>query len=379
MAHRKVLSAEAPTAWDSTCLSSCDSCPSYCGSSCCYVYSSPPPPVSPYLPPVPSRTPGSDRGGGSSALPPAVIVVIALLGGIFLLVSYYFIIAKSCLIRRRGRSRGRTPPDGGEGGGSWEEEFVEEGRVDHPIWYIRTVGLSPAAISAIAEYEYRKGEGLVEGSDCTVCLSEFSDGEALRILPKCGHAFHVPCIDAWLRSHTNCPLCRAAIVVPVQLPLPPPERLSQRLDGGGGGGGGDRAAGAVVGGGENSNGAGAGEGVEPGEPNGGGLPKEIEEVSGQNGQLGLVVMEEEEGVVPVRRSFSVDSPFLVIEFPGGSEPESSNANTSEARRIDESQSSADRAGTSSRPAGRSQSWSGRLFMPRPNSNSRNSSNSNLSR
>lgn len=156
-------------------------------------------------------------------MPPAVIVVIALLGGIFLLVSYYFIIAKSCLIRRRGRSRGRTPPDGGEGGGSWEEEFVEEGRVDHPIWYIRTVGLSPAAISAIAEYEYRKGEGLVEGSDCTVCLSEFSDGEALRILPKCGHAFHVPCIDAWLRSHTNCPLCRAAIVVPVQLPLPPPE------------------------------------------------------------------------------------------------------------------------------------------------------------
>jgi hypothetical protein len=45
-----------------------------------------------------------------------------------------------------------------------------------------------------------------------VCLGEFSDGELLRLLPKCGHAFHVPCIDTWLRAHVNCPLCRSDVI-----------------------------------------------------------------------------------------------------------------------------------------------------------------------
>nr|GMC81283.1 RING-H2 finger protein ATL54 [Ipomoea batatas] len=59
---------------------------------------------------------------------------------------------------------------------------------------------------------YKRGEGLVEGTECAVCLNEFQDDETLRLLPKCNHAFHIPCIDTWLRSHTNCPLCRAGIV-----------------------------------------------------------------------------------------------------------------------------------------------------------------------
>ncbi|GMN37952.1 hypothetical protein TIFTF001_007243 [Ficus carica] len=50
--------------------------------------------------------------------------------------------------------------------------------------------------------------------DCAVCLSEFEDGDCGRTLPKCGHAFHVACIDAWFRSHSNCPLCRAPVHQP---------------------------------------------------------------------------------------------------------------------------------------------------------------------
>lgn len=59
---------------------------------------------------------------------------------------------------------------------------------------------------------------------CTVCLGEFHDGELLRLLPKCGHAFHVSCIDTWLRAHANCPLCRAVVVAPPPggIPMPPP-------------------------------------------------------------------------------------------------------------------------------------------------------------
>lgn len=55
----------------------------------------------------------------------------------------------------------------------------------------------------------------MESSDCAVCLSEFEEEERLRLLPKCSHAFHVPCIDTWLKSHSNCPLCRAGISVTV--------------------------------------------------------------------------------------------------------------------------------------------------------------------
>lgn len=60
--------------------------------------------------------------------------------------------------------------------------------------------------------EYKTGEGLVHGTGCAVCLAEYRDGDALRLLPKCCHAFHVPCIDTWLVSHTTCPVCRAPVI-----------------------------------------------------------------------------------------------------------------------------------------------------------------------
>ncbi|WOL16485.1 RING-H2 finger protein ATL74 [Canna indica] len=43
---------------------------------------------------------------------------------------------------------------------------------------------------------------------CAICLSDFSDGEKMRVLPACGHRFHVACIDTWLLSHCSCPTCR---------------------------------------------------------------------------------------------------------------------------------------------------------------------------
>ncbi|XP_062179173.1 probable E3 ubiquitin-protein ligase ATL45 [Phragmites australis] len=49
-------------------------------------------------------------------------------------------------------------------------------------------------------------------SECAICLAEFAEGEALRVLPRCGHGFHVACVDAWLRTRATCPSCRASIV-----------------------------------------------------------------------------------------------------------------------------------------------------------------------
>ncbi|XP_030527613.1 E3 ubiquitin-protein ligase RING1-like isoform X2 [Rhodamnia argentea] len=96
-----------------------------------------------------------------------------------------------------------------------QEEFLDEDQgppQDHPVWFIRTIGLDQSVIDSITAFEYKKGEGLTEGTECSVCLGEFEDGENLRLLPKCSHSFHAPCIDTWLRSHKNCPLCRAPIV-----------------------------------------------------------------------------------------------------------------------------------------------------------------------
>lgn len=45
-------------------------------------------------------------------------------------------------------------------------------------------------------------------SDCAICLTEFVVGDEIRVLPSCGHGFHVGCIDTWLGSHSSCPTCR---------------------------------------------------------------------------------------------------------------------------------------------------------------------------
>lgn len=77
-------------------------------------------------------------------------------------------------------------------------------------------GLDDALIKSIKVCKYKKGEGLVEGTDCSVCLCEFQENDSLRLLPKCSHAFHLPCIDTWLKSQSSCPLCRSNISLPPQ-------------------------------------------------------------------------------------------------------------------------------------------------------------------
>lgn len=47
--------------------------------------------------------------------------------------------------------------------------------------------------------------------ECAVCLSEFNEGEKVRLLPKCNHSFHLDCIDMWFYSHATCPLCRSSV------------------------------------------------------------------------------------------------------------------------------------------------------------------------
>lgn len=75
-------------------------------------------------------------------------------------------------------------------------------------------GMSADAIAALPFVFARdggSGEPAAPALDCPVCLGQVEAGEKVRRLPKCGHAFHAECVDAWLRAHSTCPMCRAAV------------------------------------------------------------------------------------------------------------------------------------------------------------------------
>jgi len=61
--------------------------------------------------------------------------------------------------------------------------------------------------------EEKKKEG--DQSGCSICLGDYKDSDLLRMLPDCGHAFHLACIDSWMKIHATCPMCRSS-------PLPSP-------------------------------------------------------------------------------------------------------------------------------------------------------------
>ncbi|GFQ04118.1 RING-H2 finger protein atl2 [Phtheirospermum japonicum] len=74
-------------------------------------------------------------------------------------------------------------------------------------------GLDFSAVNALPTfvYESKSGEPPLE---CAVCLSDFEVCETGRVMPECKHCFHIECIDMWLQSHCECPLCRTRVSVP---------------------------------------------------------------------------------------------------------------------------------------------------------------------
>ncbi|KAJ0682553.1 putative transcription factor C2H2 family [Helianthus annuus] len=176
-------------------------CSMYCPQ-WCYIIFPPPPPFQ------------SEDDGSSMNFSPLIIVVIGILASAFLLVSYYTIINKYC----KRRENQLTSP---------VESENRNQSTTHDQWQHAATGLDESLIKSIAVCTYMKGDEVVEGSDCAVCLSEFQDGESVRLLPKCGHAFHLPCIDTWLRSHSNCPLCRSHVMpgIPVPFQRPPESQI----------------------------------------------------------------------------------------------------------------------------------------------------------
>ncbi|KAF3441769.1 hypothetical protein FNV43_RR15684 [Rhamnella rubrinervis] len=144
---------------------------------------------------------GSQEGASSSIgsyFTPLLISIGGILATSLALILYHFLLVRYCLRRRplrlsnshslRRRSIPQIPP-----------------------------GLDDQILAAIPIlcYSTQKVSGQpfrVDQSECVICLGELEDGDKVRSLPNCRHAFHISCIDEWFCAHTNCPVCRSPMV-----------------------------------------------------------------------------------------------------------------------------------------------------------------------
>ncbi|XP_028777150.1 RING-H2 finger protein ATL80-like [Neltuma alba] len=85
-------------------------------------------------------------------------------------------------------------------------------------------GVDPEILKKIPilPYSHKKDDAFrLDQTECVICLGELQDGEKVRLLPSCSHAFHIPCIDLWFAQNSNCPICRAPLIIapPPSLPV----------------------------------------------------------------------------------------------------------------------------------------------------------------
>ncbi|XP_072967988.1 RING-H2 finger protein ATL1-like [Typha angustifolia] len=157
------------------------------------------------IPQFPSP-PSPSSSSTSANFPILALSILGILTTSILLLSYYIFVIRCCLTWRRPDILSR----------------LSGSRHRHHAWtraYSRSVernGLNESAIRAIPTFRYSRGGGGGGAKqrsfhECAVCLNEFQEEERIRQLPNCLHVFHIDCIDTWLQSNANCPLCRSGI------------------------------------------------------------------------------------------------------------------------------------------------------------------------
>ncbi|KAK7394831.1 hypothetical protein VNO78_15371 [Psophocarpus tetragonolobus] len=86
-----------------------------------------------------------------------------------------------------------------------------ESRIDieQPEHHVNDPESDPVLLDAIPTLKFnQEAFSSLEHTQCVICLADYKEREVLRIMPKCGHTFHLSCIDIWLRKQSTCPVCR---------------------------------------------------------------------------------------------------------------------------------------------------------------------------
>ncbi|MCO5582943.1 hypothetical protein L7F22_036846 [Adiantum nelumboides] len=134
------------------------------------------------------------------------ILIAALFFAVLLIgICAHYVTLPPCRLRRRTDQGGEAVQQETRGGGL--EPWV--------VRSLPTVRYEAAARLKEGEMGYNAEAGAATAmakQECAVCLSEFEEGEEMKTLPECGHAFHGACIDMWLFSHTTCPICRISLL-----------------------------------------------------------------------------------------------------------------------------------------------------------------------
>lgn len=141
-------------------------------------------------------------------LSPIIVGIFGVSAGVLMVATFHCI--RVCLEyghgRRRRRSAAAPPLPTGRGQTVGRHNYQEDASTSSNV---NGNGSGSGSFSTIRLLVATNFSGECKEETCSVCLSEFNEGDEVRVLPGCAHVFHVLCIDKWLFSHSNCPLCRA--------------------------------------------------------------------------------------------------------------------------------------------------------------------------
>ncbi|KAF7142859.1 hypothetical protein RHSIM_Rhsim05G0191000 [Rhododendron simsii] len=145
-------------------------------------------PLKPPLPPPPQPAVAHHSGLSDSSPLLSIITILAFVIFVVLIYAAFFAIRCPTTISNSGRPAGNST--------------------------LTRIGTSTDALDQLVSsvvYKEAADAGKDGGGECPVCLTAFVDGEVIREVKVCKHLFHDSCIEAWLRAHSNCPVCRVFV------------------------------------------------------------------------------------------------------------------------------------------------------------------------
>ena len=138
---------------------------SYCYDNRCTIFRPfvnlppPPPPPPPLLPQIP-RFVETNRSNQNHTLMLILVPSFCLLSFVLLVLVYLVLLKKYNSIFAISFWRRNRP--------AFDNDHVELAHPSHG-----SVGLQQSIIDSIAVFEYKSDDGLIEGSECSICLNEF--------------------------------------------------------------------------------------------------------------------------------------------------------------------------------------------------------------